>query len=176
MINISWHSWYCNFILYIPPWRWLHTWPKHVGGWPEIKLHKNTLVHFLVLVLHSYLLYRYLYWENILLTPTQNMTGAFRHKASCAMLLTTINITSRVVMLYLCGTAGTKYDLSSALFFYCIGLWTCIVHVYVTLWSLHKCFLYNKWKRILLSHPVKVLNLDQYIFQTICSVGTHKQT
>jgi hypothetical protein len=24
--------------LFTPPWRWPHKWPKHVGGYPVIKL------------------------------------------------------------------------------------------------------------------------------------------
>ena len=33
-------------LLCLSPWRWANKWPKHVGGYPVIKLYNNTLVHF----------------------------------------------------------------------------------------------------------------------------------
>ena len=36
--------------LFIPPCSWPHKWPKHVEGCLVIKLHQNTIVHLLVLI------------------------------------------------------------------------------------------------------------------------------
>jgi len=45
--------------LFIPPCRWPHKWPKHVRGCLVIKLHQNTTVHLLVLILY---LLQHLIW------------------------------------------------------------------------------------------------------------------
>jgi len=39
--------------LFVLPWRWPHKWPKHVGEYPITKLHQNTIVRLLLLVLYS---------------------------------------------------------------------------------------------------------------------------
>lgn len=46
-----------NFVLWIvfliiPSWRWPDKWPKHVAGYSLIKLHRNIIVHVLVLILY----------------------------------------------------------------------------------------------------------------------------
>ena len=45
--------------MFIPPWRWPHKWPKHVGRYPAIKLHQNTIVYLLVFILYSFSASRY---------------------------------------------------------------------------------------------------------------------
>jgi len=43
----------CLF-LFSSPWRWLHEWPKHVGGSYVIKLHSQIQVHLLVFLNKRY--------------------------------------------------------------------------------------------------------------------------
>ena len=45
-----------TIFLFIPPWRGPHKWQKHVEGYPVIKIHNNTIVNLLVLVLYSFAL------------------------------------------------------------------------------------------------------------------------
>ena len=40
---------------FLLPWRWSHKWPKHVWGYPLIKLYQNTIDLLLVLILYSVL-------------------------------------------------------------------------------------------------------------------------
>jgi len=55
MVEWFWHFYNYNCVLgFLPPWRWLHKWPKLVGRYPLIKLPQNTIVHLLVLILYSF--------------------------------------------------------------------------------------------------------------------------
>lgn len=45
--------------MFIPAWRWPYKWPKHVGRYPAIKLHQNTIVYLLVFILYSFSAFHY---------------------------------------------------------------------------------------------------------------------
>jgi len=48
-----WHFLILVIFFFFPPWRWSYKWPKHVGGYPLIKLYQNTIERLLVLILCS---------------------------------------------------------------------------------------------------------------------------